>query len=172
MDVDEEDHLLSALNSYRQAQGVQPLTKHDKAGCLADEIAEKIEDRPCPATGIVTSSPVSRQPQLQLDNYEDLVKKCKININTTTEGVILPVCVKKRVSTLVLTNYTQSQYATYVNNSRFTGAGIGKEDDWTVLVLTTNTPGGTFASGGVAISCLYRPFLFIVLGFLFLFVLN
>lgn len=169
MSDDEEGHLLSALNSYRQSQGVQPLAKHEKAGCLADEIADELEDRQCPATGIVTVAPGSRPPQL--DNYEDLVRKCKIDINSTQEGVILPVCVNKRVSPLVLTNYTQSQYATYVNSSKYTGAGIGKEDDWTVLVLTTNTLGGTFAS---AASCLsfalnYHPLfmMFMVLGLFF-----
>lgn len=67
----------------------------------------------------------------------------------TKDGAILPVCVKDRVPTLVLTNYTQSSYAVYFNNSKYTGAGVGKEEDWTVVVLSTNTPAGTLASGAV-----------------------
>ncbi|KAL3516106.1 hypothetical protein ACH5RR_023008 [Cinchona calisaya] len=116
---------------------------HDKAGCLADEIADEIQDRPCPLAGNTTISPGIHP---QLNDYPDLVKKCKIDINTTREGVILPVCVPKRVATLVLTNYTQSLYSGYLNSSKYTGVGIGLEDDWTVLVLATNTIGGSFAS--------------------------
>lgn len=155
---DEEGNLLSAINSYRQAQGAPPLEKHDKASCLADEIADELEDKPCPANGIITVTPGS---QPGLDNYRDLVKKCGIDMNTTQEGVILPVCVPNRVPTLVLTNYTQSAYAVYVNSSTYTGFGIGKDDDWTVVVLATNTSGGSFASG--AAGCLSHGFSYMAL---------
>ncbi|KAI5658898.1 hypothetical protein M9H77_27691 [Catharanthus roseus] len=172
MKPDEEDHLLSAFNSYRQTLGVPPLTKHDKAGCLADEIAENIENRPCPPAGTIISAAPGLQPQL--DNYPDLVKKCGIDINTTQDGVILPVCVPKRVATLVLTNYTQSQYARYLNNSRYNGIGIGKEDDWTVVVLASNTPAGSFASTAVCLCSVFSYHVLAVLMVLgmFLVVLN
>lgn len=137
---DEKDRLLQGINSYRQSKSLAPLQKHDKAGCLAEEIAEKLEDRPCPTGG-------TPMPPPQLATYRDQVDKCKIDINTTADGVVLPVCVPKRVSTLVLTNYTQSSHARYLNSSRYNGVGVGMEEDWTVLVLTTNTPGGTFAAG-------------------------
>jgi hypothetical protein len=68
------------------------------------------------------------------------IDKCDININTTTDGVILPVCVSKLEPTVVLSNYTHSDiYAKFLNNSKYTGVGLGSEDDWMVLVLTTNT---------------------------------
>ncbi|XP_015087260.1 uncharacterized GPI-anchored protein At3g06035-like [Solanum pennellii] len=138
---DEEGHVLSGINSYRQSHSLPALTKQDKADCLADEIADELENQPCPSGGI-TPAPAS-----QFAQYPKLLDKCNININTTAEGVILPVCVHDRVATLVLTNYTQSRHAGYLNNSKYTGAGIGTEKDWTVVVLTTNTVGGSFTSG-------------------------
>lgn len=107
---------------------------------MADEIADKLEDKSC-----ASNTAPSMQSQL-ISDYPSVLKKCKVDVNTTTDGMILPVCVAHRVATLVLTNYTQSQNARYLNASRFTGAGIGTEHDWTVLVLTTNTQGGSFAS--------------------------
>ncbi|XP_027109506.1 uncharacterized GPI-anchored protein At3g06035-like [Coffea arabica] len=141
---DERDYLLQGLNSYRRSQGAAPLQMHDKAGCLADKIADEIQDRPCPPGGVPTTTSPGIRPQLT--NYPALVKECNIDINNTLDGVILPVCVPKRVATLVLTNYTLSPYSASVNSTKYTGVGIGLEDDWTVLVLTTNTAAGSFAS--------------------------
>lgn len=140
---------------------------HDKAGCLADEIADEIQDRPCPPAGNATFSPGIYPP---LNNYPDLVKKCNIDINSTQDGVILPVCIPKRVATLVLTNYTQSPYSGYLNNSKYTGVGIGLEDDWTVLVLTTNTPGGSFSSAA-CFTCVFSLSYHILAAILGLFLL-
>ncbi|KAK4339611.1 hypothetical protein RND71_041073 [Anisodus tanguticus] len=159
---DEEGHVLSGINSYRQSHNLPALTKHDKADCLADEIADEMENQPCPRGGI-TPGPAS-----QFTQYPKLLGKCDIDINTTTEGVILPVCVHDRVATLVLTNYTLSQHARYLNNSKYTGAGVGTEKDWTVLVLTTNTVGGSFASGATClINCVFgwsHYLMFLLLG--------
>ncbi|CAH9073667.1 unnamed protein product [Cuscuta epithymum] len=142
---DEEDHLLQGINSYRQSLNVPALAKHDKANCLAEEIADEIEDQPCPRPGSRSSPP-------QIGNLQKHLDKCKIDANSTKDGAILPVCVRKRVPTLVLTNYTQSfQNAKFLNDSRFTGAGIGTDDDWTVLVLTTNTEAGMFAAASAAV---------------------
>ncbi|PSS24922.1 putative GPI-anchored protein [Actinidia chinensis var. chinensis] len=146
---DEEDSLLQGINSYRQSLNLPDLVKNDKAGCLANEVADQLEDQPCISTpGPMAIAPGSRT---QISNYHDLLDKCSIDEKTTADGVILPVCVPKLVPTLVLTNYTHSQYSKYLNNSKYTGAGIGKEDDWMVVVLTTNTPTGTFA-GAAALS--------------------
>ncbi|KAF8038765.1 hypothetical protein BT93_B1348 [Corymbia citriodora subsp. variegata] len=145
---DDEDTLLQGINSYRSSQNLQQLAKNDKATCLADELADKIEDQPCSATyGANTLPGVG----LQSSSYQDALSKCKIHPNYTTDGVILPVCVAKLVPTLVLTNYTHSPYQKYLNDSKFTGAGLGSEDDWMVVVLTTSTPGGSFASGAAAL---------------------
>ncbi|KAL9450513.1 hypothetical protein AB3S75_012280 [Citrus x aurantiifolia] len=137
---DDEDNLLQGINSFRTSLGIPVLTKHKKAACLADEVAEDLEDQPCTSINIGVKSP-------PLSNYNRLVKKCDIDINTTRDGVVLPVCVHDLVPTLVLTNYTHSSYAQYLNNSKFAGAGVGSEDDWMVVVLTTNTAAGSFASG-------------------------
>nr|XP_043634250.1 uncharacterized GPI-anchored protein At3g06035-like [Erigeron canadensis] len=140
---DEEDNLLQGINSFRQSRNLAALTKNDNANCVADEIAEALEHKACSSMAgpsIITST----QPRYA--DYSEIVKKCDIDINTTADGVILPVCVPKRVPTLVLTNYTQSSYASYLNNSRYSEVGIGKEEDWVVMVLTANTPAGTFSN--------------------------
>lgn len=142
--TDEEDNLLQGLNSYRNSLQLPALAKNKKAECLANEVADKLEDKPCIGnTGAITTA---SGPKPQIPNYPDLLKKCDIDPNTTTDGVILPVCVPNHVQTLVLTNYTHTQYTKYLNNSKYTGAGVGSEDDWMVVVLTTNTPSGSFAS--------------------------
>lgn len=130
-------------------------------------MAEELENQPCPSGGI-TPAPASHFSQ-----YPKLLDKCDIDINTTTEGIILPVCVHDRVATLVLTNYTQSRHAGYLNNSKYSGAGIGSEKDWTVVVLTTSTVGGSFASGVTSlinssvfgISTIHYYLMFLLLGF-------
>lgn len=60
--------------------------------------------------------------------------------------MIMPACVPRLESSLVLTNFTKSQYSLSLNDSKFTGIGIGKEDDWIVVVLTTNTPEGSYST--------------------------
>ncbi|CAH1419727.1 unnamed protein product [Lactuca virosa] len=140
---DEKDNLLQGINSFRQSRNLAALTKNENAGCVADEIAEALEKKPC-STMAGASTVTSTRPQYA--DYPSVIKKCNLDSNTTADGVILPVCVPKRVPTLVLTNYTQSSYASYLNNSRYTGIGLGKEDDWMVVVLTTNTPAGTFSN--------------------------
>lgn len=137
--ADEEDDLLQGLNSYRHSLNLPALVKNKNAGCLADEIADKFEHEPC-------SSPKASSPVL-LDDYPEILSKCGIDINHTAEGVVLPTCVPDLVPTLLLTNYTRSRtYSKYANDSRFTGAGLGQEEDWMVVVLTTSTPGGDFAA--------------------------
>lgn len=137
--VDDEDDLLQGINSYRTSRNLPVLAKNKKAACLADEIAEELVDQPCTKVNVGSASP-------QLANYNKLLKKCDIDINTTRDGIVLPVCVRKLVPTLVLTNYTHSSYAQYLNNSKYTGAGVGSEDDWMVVILTTNNPAGSFVS--------------------------
>ncbi|CAN8253845.1 unnamed protein product [Cochlearia groenlandica] len=142
----EEDNLLQGLNSYRTSQRIQPFAKNDKADCVADEIADKLEDQPCTNnTATSTVAPGSVPPRLT--NYQDILSECKVDPNTTRDGLILPVCIPNRVATLALTNYTQTGYARYLNDSRYVGAGVGSEKEWMVVVLTTNTRGGSFATG-------------------------
>ncbi|XP_057998780.1 uncharacterized GPI-anchored protein At3g06035-like [Hevea brasiliensis] len=138
-DDKDEDNVLQGLNSYRTSLRLPALTKNENAGCLADELANKLEKQPCYGT-----------TSIQIDNYCELLSKCDIDINNTRNGAVLPVCVPKLVPTLALTNYTRTQYAKDLNDSRFTGAGLGSEDDWMVVVLSTDTAGGNFAAGAIS----------------------
>ncbi|EEF49820.1 uncharacterized GPI-anchored protein At5g19250 [Ricinus communis] len=140
---DKENSVLQGINSYRTSLQLPALTKNDKAGCLADEVADKLQDQPCSSAGASS---------VQLSNYPELLSKCGIDINHTRDGAVLPVCVPKLVPTLVLTNYTHTQHAKYINDSRYTGVGIGSEDDWMVVVLSTNTPSGSFAGANSLMS--------------------
>nr|XP_012567901.1 uncharacterized GPI-anchored protein At5g19250-like [Cicer arietinum] len=115
------------------------------ANCFLHE-DNGIEDTPCEKVSqyYPVSGPGGNQ---RISNMQKHIDKCGININTTTDGVILPVCVSKLEPTIVLSNYTHSDiYAKFLNNSKYTGVGLGSEDDWMVLVLTTNTTAGTFSA--------------------------
>ncbi|XP_058738583.1 uncharacterized GPI-anchored protein At5g19250-like [Vicia villosa] len=143
---DKVDSVLKGLNSYRQTKNVAPLNKNDKASCLADEVAEEIQHTPCEKANqyYPTSGPGGN---MRIPNLLKHTDKCDINVNSTTDGVILPVCVPKLEPTVVLSNYTHNDnYAKFLNNSKYTGVGLNSEDDWMVLVLTTNTPTGTFSA--------------------------
>lgn len=141
---------MKGINSYRETRNLPPLNRVVKAYCLADEVAEEIEDTPCenvnryyPTTGVSGGS----GNNMRIPNLQKHIDKCDININTTSDGVILPVCVAKLEPTVVLSNYTHSDtYAQFLNNSKYTGVGLGSEDDWMVLVLTTNTTTGSFSA--------------------------
>ncbi|XP_015968571.1 uncharacterized GPI-anchored protein At5g19250 [Arachis duranensis] len=148
----EEESVLKGINSFRQTQNLPTLNKVKKANCLADEIAEEIEDEPCENVNqFYPSTRTGAASSANIPNLQKHVDKCDIDINTTTDGVILPVCVSKLEPTVVLSNYTHSdRYARFLNNSRFTGVGLGSEDDWMVLVLTTNTSSGTFSASHAA----------------------
>lgn len=164
--ADEENSLLQGLNSYRNSLQLPPLTKNKQAGCLADELADEIKDRPCVPT--VAANAIPGGSATQFLNYPKLLKKCNIDPNTTGNGIILPVCVRKLEPTLVLTNYTRTGYARYVNDSRFTGAGLGSEDDWMVVVLATSTAGGSFASNAADVVLgLLNYFMPFLVGFFF-----
>lgn len=128
--------VLAGLNSHRTFLGLPAFTDNENADCLAGKIALNVlMDQQCD-----TASDNS----VELDKYPDLLSDCGIYINQTKDGVILPVCVATLVPTLVLTNYTYTHFANYINDWRFTGAGIGSGGDWMVVVLSTNTPEGSF----------------------------
>ncbi|MBA0587245.1 hypothetical protein Gorai_000377 [Gossypium raimondii] len=57
----------------------------------------------------------------------------------------MPACVPNLVPNLVLTNFTQSQYNDNLNDTKYTGVGIGSDGDWIVVVLTTGTPEGSYS---------------------------
>uniref|UniRef100_A0A7N0SYR0 Uncharacterized GPI-anchored protein At5g19230-like domain-containing protein n=1 Tax=Kalanchoe fedtschenkoi TaxID=63787 RepID=A0A7N0SYR0_KALFE len=138
---DEEDTLLQGINTYRGSLNLTALTTNKNAECLAEEIANQFENQPCTNT---TGSNTVPGTEPNFASYPDLLTKCHLNITNTREGVILPACVPNLDRNLLLSNYTQSQYSRYLNDSSFTGAGLGSEGNWMVVVLATSTPDGSF----------------------------
>lgn len=141
--VDEEDVLLQGINSYRVALNLTSLTKNDNAECFAEEIADQFKNQPCTNT---TGSNTVPGTEPQFSNYPNLLTKCHLNISNTRDGAILPACVPNLEASQVLTNFTQSQYTSYLNDTKYVGAGISSENNWIVVVLTTNTAGGSFVT--------------------------
>jgi len=139
--ADEEDDLYQEINNYRKSLNLISLTKNENANCFADEMADQFKNQPCTNTTGANTVP-GTEPEFS--NYPDLLNKCHLNISNTRDGAVMPVCVPGLVSSVVLTNFTQSLYSGNLNDSKFTGIGIGSEDNWIVVVLTTSTPEGSF----------------------------
>ncbi|CAH9136653.1 unnamed protein product [Cuscuta epithymum] len=142
-DDEEEKNLFQGINSYRATLNLTHLTESETAKCLAEEMANEFKDQPCTNTTGPNTIP-GTEPDFQ--NYPDRLTKCKLNVSTTRDGAILPACVHNLDASLVLLNYTLSSYSANLNDTRFTGMGIGSEKDWIVVVLTTETPEGNFAA--------------------------
>ncbi|KAJ4722399.1 Glycoprotein membrane GPI-anchored [Melia azedarach] len=140
-DTDEEDTLLQGLNKYRRSLNLTALTKNENAECFADEMTDKFKNQPCTNTTGANTVP-GTEPGFS--DYPDLLSKCHLNVSNTRDGSVMPACVPNLVPGLVLSNYTMSQYSQSLNDTKFTGVGIGSEGDWIVVVLTTSTPEGSF----------------------------
>ncbi|KAL5541629.1 hypothetical protein UlMin_009339 [Ulmus minor] len=140
-DTDEEDTLLQGINAYRAALNLTALTKNENADCLADELADQFKDQACTNTTGANTVP-GTEPRFS--NYPALLAKCHLNVSNTRDGAVLPACVPNLVPSLVLTNFTHSQYSENLNDTAFTGIGIGSEDNWIIVVLTTSTPEGSY----------------------------
>lgn len=121
---------------------MKALTKNKNADCLADEIADQFKNQPCTNTTGATTVP-GTEPQFP--NYPNLLAKCHLAISNTRDGTVMPACVPGLLPSLVLTNFTKSLYSENLNDTKYTGIGIGSEDNWIVVVLTTDTPAGTFS---------------------------
>ncbi|XWS58213.1 hypothetical protein CRYUN_Cryun08bG0015300 [Craigia yunnanensis] len=145
--LNEEDHLLQGLNSFRTSANLPAFSKNKNAGCVAKKIADDIDDddQPC------NNPSNSRGNETKLSDHPKAISKCNIDVNTTSDVIILPVCVPKLVPTLVLTNFTRTHYSKYINDSSFTGIGLSSEDDWMVVVLASNTSAGSLANGAYSL---------------------
>ncbi|XP_045787386.1 uncharacterized GPI-anchored protein At3g06035-like [Trifolium pratense] len=139
---DDEDNLYQGINKYRASLNLKPLTKNKNADCLADKLADQFKKQPCTNTTGANTVP-GTEPQFS--NYPDLLAKCNLAISDTRDGEVMPACVPGLAPNLVLANFTKSLYSENLNDTQFTGIGIGSEDNWIVVVLTTNTPAGNFA---------------------------
>ncbi|XP_024019803.1 uncharacterized GPI-anchored protein At3g06035-like [Morus notabilis] len=130
---DEEDVLLRSINAERATLKLAALTKNVNAECFADEFADRFQDQPCAnTTGAITTPGTTTQ----LSNYPELLAKCNLNVSN---GLVLPVCVPNSVPNSALSDLKRSQYSNSLNDPKFTGVGIGFEDDWIVVVLTSNS---------------------------------
>jgi len=121
---------------------LKTLTKNKNADCLADKIADQFKKQPCTNTTGASTVP-GTEPQFS--NYPNLLAKCQLAISDTRDGAVMPACVPGLTSSLVLANFTKSLYSQNLNDTQYTGIGIGSEDNWIVVVLTTDTPTGNFA---------------------------
>ncbi|KAL1059989.1 hypothetical protein V6Z11_1Z136300 [Gossypium hirsutum] len=118
----------SSINSYRASLNLTSLTTNENAECLADELAEEFKNQPCTNSTGANTVP-GTEPQ---------------------DGAVMPACVPNLAPSLVLTNFTQSQYSGNLNETKYTGIGIGSEGDWIVVVLTTSTTEGNYATATTA----------------------
>ncbi|KAJ0093879.1 hypothetical protein Patl1_25426 [Pistacia atlantica] len=144
---DEEETLLQGINKYRTSLNLTALTKNENAECLAYEFADQFKNQPCTnSTGANTVS--GSEPQLP--NYPNLLAECHLNISNTKGGNIMPACVPGLTPSLVLSNFTQSQYSESLNDTKYTGVGIGSEGNWIVVVLSTSTPDGSYVTDNSA----------------------
>ncbi|KAK2458350.1 hypothetical protein P8452_04991 [Trifolium repens] len=141
-DDDEKDNLYQGINKYRSSLNLKTLTKNKNADCLADKIADQFKKQPCTNTTGANTVP-GTEPQFS--NYPNLLAKCHLAISDTRDGAVMPACVPGLATNLVLANFTKSLYSQNLNDTQYTGIGIGSEDNWIVVVLTTNTPTGNFA---------------------------
>ncbi|KAF8015693.1 hypothetical protein BT93_H1268 [Corymbia citriodora subsp. variegata] len=165
----EEDNLLQGINSYRTSLNLTALTKNDNAKCLAKGIADQFKNQLCTNT---TGADTVPGTEPQFSNYPTLLANCHLNVSVTRDGAIMPACVSNLVPSLVLTNFTQSQYSSYLNDSKYTQIGISSKNDWMVVILTTNTPEGSYLSVESASLILKSSFayqlLFLLVGFVLL----
>ncbi|KAG9143039.1 hypothetical protein Leryth_006295 [Lithospermum erythrorhizon] len=142
-ETDDDDNLFQGINSYRATLKLTRLMENEKAECLADKIADRFDNQLCPPSAIgVVGAYTPASPEFS--SYRGFLRECGLDITTTRAGLILPACVPNLEKNIVVSNYTMSQYSEYLKDNKYTGIGIGTEDNWVVIVLTTNTTEGSF----------------------------
>ncbi|KAK9664801.1 hypothetical protein RND81_14G069400 [Saponaria officinalis] len=146
---DEEDDLLQGINKYRKSLNLTTLTENDNAACLAGQLVDQFKDQPCTNT---TGSNTIPGTEEQFPNYPDFLSHCHLNMSDTQDGAVMPACVPNLDPSLVLTNFTKSQYSRYLNDTKYTGAGIESAGNWIVVVLSSNSSSGSFENATGAAS--------------------
>lgn len=140
--ADTSSELFKGINSYRTTLNLSALTENQNAACLAEQLAKQFKGQECSNTTGSNTVPGTEQ---QFPNYPDFLNHCHLNATVTQDAAVMPACVPGLVPDLVLSNFTKSQYSQSLNESNFVGAGIADEGNWVVVVLSTNTPSGSFA---------------------------
>lgn len=130
--ADGTKQLLDGINKYRSSLNLSTLIDNNHAACLADEFAEKLKSQPCTNT---TGSNTIPGTEEQFAEYPEFLKNCHLNVALTRDSSTLPACVPGLDASLVLSNFTKSQYNDDLNNTGFVSAGISSEGDWIVVVL-------------------------------------
>lgn len=134
---DKENDLLHDINIYRKVQNLPILEENYDASCLAIKFAYDLKDKHCEDFHDFHPLP-SRNPSIP--NFQKSVWKCNITINTTKDWVLMRVCVPGLDEDDLFSNYTRdSHFTEYLNNSKYTTAGVGFGGDWNVLIVSTNT---------------------------------
>ncbi|XP_077240671.1 putative GPI-anchored protein At5g19250 [Tasmannia lanceolata] len=163
---DANGQLLQGINSYRTSLNLSVFTDNKNADCLADQIAGQFKGQDCTNT---TGSDTVPGTEPNFPNYPSLLDHCHLNVTVTRDGSIMPACIPGLVPSLVLSNFTESQYSQSLNGSTYSGVGIASEGNWVVVILTTDTPTGDFAnadtSSSVSILDLHFHLLPLFLGF-------
>ncbi|RRT81805.1 hypothetical protein B296_00012553 [Ensete ventricosum] len=140
--ADTTGQLLQGINDYRVTLNLSSLTENKNADCLAAQLASAFKGQDCSNT---TGSDTVPGTEQQFPNFPDYLAACHLNATVTRDGFIMPACVPDLVPDIVLANYTKSQYNQKLNDSSYAGIGIAEEDNWVVVVLTTNTATGNYA---------------------------
>ena len=124
-------------------------TENNNAACLANNIASQLKNETCENAFHYSSTPGTKP---NVTEYDKLMDGCDIKENHTVQGVVLPACVPRLDPFLAIFNYTTPQYAKYLKDSNYTETGIGSEDNWIVVVLSTNTLAGNFSDAASLIA--------------------
>ncbi|XP_075660125.1 putative GPI-anchored protein At5g19250 [Castanea sativa] len=149
-DCDAQTYLWDDLNGYRRSLHLNNFTDNSNAACLANKIAGQLKKKGTCENAFNHSSTPGTKPNVT--DFDKLLHKCDIKDKHAVGGIILPVCVPRLDPIVVFSNYTKSQYAKYLNNSNYTGAGIASENNWMVVVLSTNTTSGNFSGAASLIA--------------------
>lgn len=133
------------MNSYRRSVELTPMNRNSKADCLVKQIAWDFDDQ-SPLSIFTSGSTIAPSNLTQLPNLPDYLSKCKIDLNHTKNGLILPLYIPSLALNLVLHECTYSQMAKYLSKPEFTSVGIGYYDQWAVFAFATKSPAGSFSS--------------------------
>ncbi|XP_010492979.1 PREDICTED: uncharacterized GPI-anchored protein At5g19230-like [Camelina sativa] len=139
-----EEGLVSGFNIYRKSINITTLAKNENAECFAEEIAGQFNNPPCTN---VTGSTLVPETDPRIQNLPKLLAKCRLNTTVIRDGAVMQFCFPKHDQNPDLTKFSPAVDQN-LNDSKFTGIGMGSESDgeWLVVVLTTNTLEGGYAS--------------------------